>query len=157
MPASRGESDGQKVDALPFEQVRHLERAAAVSCGLDHGHHPLSGAQQPSEIVQIVQHAVEIDFQHGRVNLVLEHATDPLEPEPSSALEQDTFSNEARPLAGFQEIVGRQVELLPAVEQCGIAEYLLADADHLRDAVRANEFRHAGIQLVRRQSALVDV
>ena len=116
-----GESDGQKVDALPLEQVRHFERAAAVSCGLDHGHHPFAGTQQSPEIVQVVLHAVEIDFQHGRVNLVLEHAADPLEPEPSSALEQNAFSDEARPLAGLQEIVGRQIEFLPAVEQRGMA------------------------------------
>ncbi len=163
MPASRSvtpssaKATAREVDALPLEQVRHLERAAAVSCGLDHGHHPFAGTQQSPEIVQVVLHAVEIDFQHGRVNLVLEHAADPLEPEPSSALEQNAFSDEARPLAGLQEIVGRQIEFLPAVEQRGMAEYLFADADQLRYAVRANELRHAGIQLVRRQSALVDV
>lgn len=111
-----GERDGQEADALLFEHVGDFESAVAVAGCLDHRHHLFSFAQQAAEVVQVVDHVVEVDFQHGRMYLVFEDAADPFELEAASSFQQDAFFREARPVDAPQEIFGGQVELLAAVE-----------------------------------------
>ena len=80
-----GERDGQEADALLFEHVGDFESAVAVAGRLDHRHHLFSFAQQAAEVVQVVDHVVEVDFQYGRMYLVFEDAADPFELEAASS------------------------------------------------------------------------
>ena len=57
-----GKSNGQKAYPLLLEHVRHFERSGPVSGGLDHGHHLNVFVQQAAEVVQIVDHVVEVDL-----------------------------------------------------------------------------------------------
>ena len=116
-----------------------------------------SFAQQAAEVVQVVDHVVEVDFQHGRMYLVFEDAADPFELEAASSFQQDAFFREARPVDAPQEIFGGQVELLAAVECPRMFENLFADTDQFGHSVRLQQFGHSGVQPVGFQTALVDV
>ena len=67
-----------------LEHLRHLEIPRAVRTRLDHRHEPGPKVELRAEIVQVVDHVVEVDFQYGRMYLVFEDAADPFELEAAS-------------------------------------------------------------------------
>ena len=95
---------GIRINNLLGDRVDKAHGNPVVSGGLDHGHHLNVFVQQAAEVVQIVDHVVEIDLQHRGVDLVLEHAADPFEVKPAAPLEQNTFFRETRTVYGPQEI-----------------------------------------------------
>ncbi len=109
-----GESHGQVVHALVLEQLRHLEVARAVAPGLDHGHEARAERQLRPEIVQVVNHRIQIDLQHRGVALALQRVRQLLEAEAARPLQQDGAPRHIGPVDARDALVRRGEELLLA-------------------------------------------
>lgn len=69
-----------------LQQLRNLEIAGSVARGLDHRHEPHARPQMRPEIVQVVGHGIQIDFEHRRVALARERMFQLLEPAVAGCL-----------------------------------------------------------------------
>lgn len=58
-----------------LEHLGHLEIPGAVAGRLDHRHEPHPGTEPRTEIIQVVDHGIEIDLQYRRMALAFERMT----------------------------------------------------------------------------------
>ncbi len=152
-----GEGDGEVVDPLVLEQLRHLEIARAVRSRLDHRHEAGPEGEFRAEAVQVVGHGVEVDLEDRRVALPRQGVGDAFEAVVARPLQQDGASRHSVAADAGDALARRGVELLLAVEQGGVAAELRADADQIVDARAADHRRHAAVELLVRQTALGDL
>ena len=152
-----GERHGQIVDTLMLQQLRNLEIAGSVARGLDHRHEPHARPQLRPEIVQVVGHGIQIDFEHRRVALARERMFQLLEPAVAVAFEQHGASRDVGAVDAPQIVVGRGIEGLVADETLRLRLQLRADADESPHARRRDHRRHARIEFVVVHTALQDV
>lgn len=91
MPASRsahpfvGECHGEKADPLVLEHAGYFVGAGAVTRGFVHDHDAYARIEQRPEIVEVVNHVVEIYLQYGRMRALFERMADFLEAERTAA------------------------------------------------------------------------
>ena len=152
-----GERHGEVIDALVLEHLRHLEIPRAVRPGLDHRHEPGREIQLRTEIIQVVDHGIEIDLQHRRVALARQGMRQLLETVLPRTFQQDGTPRHGPAADAGDALVGRSVQLLVAAEQRGVALQLRADADERIDACPRDHSRHAAVKVVVGQSALRNV
>ena len=152
-----GEGHGQIVDPLMLEHLRHLEIPGAVRPGLDHGHELRAEIQLRAEIIEVVDHGVEVDLQHRGVALVRKGVGQLLETVVAGALQQHGASGHgAAPDAG-DALVGRGVEGLVAVEERAVAFQFGADADQGIDPGTRDHAGNPAVEFVVRKAALGDI
>ena len=109
------------------------------------------------EIVQVVGHGIQIDFEHRRVALARERMFQLLEPAVAVAFEQHGASRDVGAVDAPQIVVGRGIEGLVADETLRLRLQLRADADESPHARRRDHRRHARIEFVVVHTALQDV
>ena len=152
-----GERHGEVVDALMLEHLRHLEIPRAVRTRLDHRHEPGPKVELRAEIVQVVDHGVEIDLQHRRVALARQRMREFLETVLPRAFQQDGTPGHGPAADAGDALVGRGVKLPVAAEQRGVTLQFGTDADERVDACPRDHSRHAAVKFVVGQPALRDV
>ena len=152
-----GERHGEIVHALMLEHLRDFEIARAVRTGLDHRHEPGPEAQLRPEIVEIMDHGVEIDLQHRRMAFAGEQVHQFFETEIACAFQQDRTPGHGVAVDARDAFVGSRKELLVAGEQRGIAFQAGTDTDQEVDSGACDHARHAAVKLVVRETALRNV
>ena len=152
-----GERHGEVVDALMLEHLRHLEIPRAVRTRLDHRHEPGPKVELRAEIVQVVDHGVEIDLQHRRVALARQRMREFLETVLPRAFQQDGTPGHGPAADAGDALVGRGVKLPVAAEQRGVTLQFGTDADERVDACPRDHSRHAAVKFIVGQPALRDI
>ena len=152
-----GKGHGKVVHPLVLEHLRHLEVTRAVRRGLDHRHELRTVGELGAEIVEVMDHRIEIDLQHGGVALAGQRMGDLLETEVAGALQQHGAAGHGPAADAGNALVGRGIELPVARKERGIAFQAGPDADEGVDAGTRDHARHAAVEFVVRQTALRDV
>ena len=123
-----GERYGQIIDALMLKQLRNLEIARTIAGRLDHRHEAHRPQLRP-EIVQIVDHGIQIDLKHRRVALARKRMFQFFETAVAIAFEQHGASRDVGTVDAPQVVVGRSIERLVAGETRRLHLQFRADAD----------------------------
>ena len=140
-----------------LEHLRHLEIPGAVRPRLDHRHELRPEIELRAEVIEVVDHGIEIDLQHRRVALARQGMGQLLEAVLPGPFQQHGTSRHGPAADAGDALVGRGEKFLVAVEQRGVAFQFGSDADQRVDARPRDHPGHAAVQFVVRQSALRDV
>ena len=99
-----------------LEHAGYFVGAGAVTRGFVHDHDAYARIEQRPEIVEVVNHVVEIHLQYGRMRALFERMADFLEAERTAAFEQDAFVYELCAVIATQEFIRIAVERFVAAE-----------------------------------------
>ena len=152
-----GECHGQIIHALMLQQLRHLEIARAIAAGLDHGHELHALPQPRPEIIQIVNHSIQIDLQHRRMAFTRKRMFQSLEAAVAIAFQQHGAPRDVGAVDAPQIVVGRGIKGLLAGEQRRVGLQFRPDADNSLHAGRRDHRRHARVEVAVVHTALKDI
>ena len=146
-----GESYGQVIDPLMLEHLGHLEIPGAVAGRLDHRQEPRT------EIIQVVDHGIEIDLQYRRMALAFERMTHPLEVAVTAALDEHHAPGHIVAAQVAQQLVGRAVKGAVAGEiRPGISN-TVSHADQTAHSGGGHQTGHFAVKHSVLDAALLDI
>ena len=148
----------QIVHAMVLQRLGNLHGTSAISVGLDHTHHLGLGLQERAEIVQVIDHRIEVHLEDGLVHLLFQQLGDTLEAKRTGAFQQHYLVIERTEQITLQELLHVVEEpLLTYLYLRCLTGYLWADTDKTVYAALQNQVGHLTIELRGRLTRLVDI
>ena len=137
----------QIVHAVVLQCLGNLNGSGTIGIGLDHAHHLRIGLQERAEMIQIVDHRLQVHLQDGLMDFLLQQLADALEAEAAGTLQQyDLIAQLGKHLTADELLHITEEIALRHINECCLTGYLLANANELADAPAHAEAGHLTIE-----------
>ena len=90
-----GHCHSQIIDALILQCLGYLHSTCTIGICLDHAHHLRVGMEERAEVVQIIDHRIQIHLKDGLVNFLLQLFRDEVEAKRTGTLQKRSTGNGA--------------------------------------------------------------
>ena len=142
-----GHSHSQIIDALILQCLGYLHSTCTIGICLDHAHHLRVGMEERAEVVQIIDHRIQIHLKDGLVNFLLQLFRDEVEAKRTGTLQKNQFVVQTSKGLARQEMGHTGEELLIGnLNLISLRHQFGTDTDELLDATLHGEVAHLGIE-----------
>ena len=142
-----GHGHGKIVHTVVLQRLGNLHGPSPVGISLDHADHLRLGPEEGAEVVQVLNHGVEVDLEDGLMNLLLQLLGDPVKTERTGTLQENKFVVQVVEGVRGQEMVHIGKELFVGdMDPVCLGREFRANADKLVDAPLHAEVRDLGVE-----------
>ena len=141
-----------------LQGLRHLYGASTIGIGLDHADQFCLGLEERTEIVQVVDNGIQVDFEDGFMHLLFQLLCDLVEAKHTSAFNQDQLIVQRAEHLTTKELVGGGKEIgLGHGDYSALRGHTRADANQFSDASLLTQVVHLTVEFIIVHPTLVDI
>ena len=86
-----GYGHSKVIDTLILQRFGYLHGSCTIAIGLDHAHHLGVGLEERAEVIEVLDHRIEVDLEDGLVDLLLQLLRNLVETKGTGSLQEDEF------------------------------------------------------------------
>ena len=153
-----GYSHSQIIYAVVLQGLGYFDGTGSIGIGLDHAHHFRVGFQERTEMVQVIDHSLEIHLKNGFMNFLLQQFGDALKTEPACTFQQHQFVGKLTEHCTIHKLFNIMEEMaFGNINQSCLRGYLITDTNEFGHPTVFTHVGHLLIERSQRLATLIDI